>query len=118
MAEPLADGGEAHASVEELRAWIGFSVTGEIRKAARRTVEAFARRGADVSFLTNQYAIQRSECAATLIGTVKPKHLDSAVAAAETHIDEAATRRGSGGRRRRATVAGRAGRQRLPNRNR
>jgi L-galactose dehydrogenase len=46
------------------------------------------RHGADVSFLANQYSIQRSGCATTLIGTTKQQHLDSAVVAAEEPIDE------------------------------
>jgi L-galactose dehydrogenase len=60
----------------------------EICAAARRAVEVCQRRGADVSFLANQYSIQRSGCATTLIGTAKERHLDSAVAAAEKPIDE------------------------------
>ena len=60
----------------------------EIRAAARRMVQTCARLGTDVSFLANQFAIQRSNCATTLIGTVNPEHLDNAVAAAEAPIDE------------------------------
>jgi hypothetical protein len=60
----------------------------EICTAARRTVEVCQRHGADVSFLANQYSIQRSGCATTLIGTTKQQHLDSALAAAEEPIDE------------------------------
>ena len=56
--------------------------------AARRTVEVCQRHGADVSFLANQYSIQRSGCATTLIGTTKQQHLDSALAAADEPIDE------------------------------
>ena len=64
-------------------------VVGErICAAARRVVEVCERQGADVSFLANQYSIQRSGCATTLIGTAKQRHLDSAVAAAEEPIDE------------------------------
>jgi L-galactose dehydrogenase len=64
-------------------------VVGEqICAAARRAVEVCQRQGADVSFLANQYSIQRSGCATTLIGTAKQRHLDSAVAAAEQPIDE------------------------------
>ena len=61
---------------------------GEIRAGARRAVEAAERLGVDIAFLANQYSIQRSGCATTVIGTVKPHHLDSAVRAAETPIDE------------------------------
>jgi aryl-alcohol dehydrogenase-like predicted oxidoreductase len=67
---------------------IATVVGAEICAAARRAVEACQRRGADVSFLANQYSIQRSGCATTLIGTAKQRHLDSAVAAAEEPIDE------------------------------
>ena len=64
-------------------------VVGEgICAVARRVVEVCQRRGADVSFLANQYSIQRSGCATTLIGTTKQPHLDSAVAAVEEPIDE------------------------------
>jgi L-galactose dehydrogenase len=67
---------------------IKLPVTDELLAAARRIVRECARLGADVSFLANQYAIQRSGCATTLIGTVKPHHLESAVAAATTPIDD------------------------------
>jgi L-galactose dehydrogenase len=64
-------------------------VVGEqICATARRAVEVCQKRRADVSFLANQYSIQRSGCATTLIGTAKQRHLDSAVAAAEEPIDE------------------------------
>jgi L-galactose dehydrogenase len=60
----------------------------EICAVARRVVEVCQRRGADVSFLANQYSIQRSGCATTLIGTTNQRHLDSAVAATAKPIDE------------------------------
>jgi L-galactose dehydrogenase len=41
-----------------------------------------------VSFLANQYSIQRSGCATTLIGTTKQRHLNSAVEATAKPIDE------------------------------
>ncbi|WP_395310876.1 aldo/keto reductase [Mycobacterium sp. AMU20-3851] len=59
-----------------------------VRAAADRAREICLRRGADISFLANQFAIQRSGCATTLIGTTKAHHLDSAVRAATTPIDE------------------------------
>jgi L-galactose dehydrogenase len=52
-------------------------------------VELCAGRGVDVAFVANQYAIQRSGCATTLIGTGRSRHLHSAVTAAETPIDDA-----------------------------
>jgi aryl-alcohol dehydrogenase-like predicted oxidoreductase len=60
----------------------------KICTVARRTVEVCQRHGTDVSFLANQYSIQRSGCATTVIGTTKQQHLDSALAAAEEPIDE------------------------------
>jgi aryl-alcohol dehydrogenase-like predicted oxidoreductase len=59
-----------------------------VREAAARMVAHAASRGADIAFLANQYAIQRSGCATTLIGTGKISHLRSAVNAAEAEIDE------------------------------
>jgi L-galactose dehydrogenase len=67
---------------------IKLPVTDDLLAAARRIVRECARLGVDVSFLANQYAIQRSGCATTLIGTVKPHHLESAVAAATSPIDD------------------------------
>jgi L-galactose dehydrogenase len=60
----------------------------EIREAARRVVALCQARGVDVSFLANQYAIQRSQCPTTVVGTARPAHLDAAVAAATTPIDD------------------------------
>jgi L-galactose dehydrogenase len=57
----------------------------EISTIARRIVEVCQRQGADVSFLANQYSIQRSGCAT---GTTKQRHLDSALAAAQEPIAE------------------------------
>ena len=56
--------------------------------AARRVVELCRDRGVDVGFLANQFSIQRSGCATTLIGTTKPHHLASAVEAVSEPIDE------------------------------
>ena len=67
---------------------IASLVGDEIRAAGRRAVKVCQDRGADVSFLANQYSIQRSGCATTLIGTAKQRHLDSAVAAVDEPIDE------------------------------
>ena len=60
----------------------------QMRAAADRARGICGRRGADIAFLANQFAIQRSGCATTLIGTTKAHHLDSAVRAASTPIDE------------------------------
>lgn len=59
-----------------------------IQAAADRARAICTERGADISFLANQFAIQRSGCATTLIGTTKAHHLDSAVRAATELIDE------------------------------
>ena len=60
----------------------------EIIEAAERVKAICADAGVDVAFLANQFAIQRSGCPTTVIGTVKPKNLDSAVEAASAPIDE------------------------------
>jgi aryl-alcohol dehydrogenase-like predicted oxidoreductase len=59
-----------------------------IREAALRMADLCASRGADLAFVANQYSIQRSGCVMTVIGTSKSTHLRSAVAAAETSLDE------------------------------
>lgn len=66
----------------------GHPADPEIRAAAARVKALCAEAGANVSTLANQYSIQRSGCATTLIGTVNPQHLDDAVAAVESPIDE------------------------------
>lgn len=60
----------------------------EIIAAAERIKAICADAGVDVAFLANQFSIQRSGCATTVIGTVKPANLDSAVEAATAPIDE------------------------------
>lgn len=60
----------------------------EIIAAAERIKAICAEAGVDVAFLANQFSIQRSGCPTTVIGTVKPANLDSAVAAATAPIDE------------------------------
>lgn len=60
----------------------------EVIQAAGRVQQICVTHGVDISFLANQFSIQRSGTATTLIGTVNPKHMDSAIAAAETPIDE------------------------------
>jgi L-galactose dehydrogenase len=61
----------------------------QIVRAARRAAEACAQRGADIAFLANQFSIQRSGAATTIVGTTSTRHLDSAIAAESTPIDEA-----------------------------
>ena len=77
----LTPGGPRHSG--------GHPAGPEIRAAAGRVAAVCEANGADVSFLANQYAIQRSGCATTVVGTAKPAHLDAAVAAAGAPIDEA-----------------------------
>ncbi|TNC19266.1 aldo/keto reductase [Amycolatopsis alkalitolerans] len=60
----------------------------QIRAAARRAVDVCAKRGVDVAFLANQFSIQRSGAATTVVGTTNAKHLDSAIAAESSPIDE------------------------------
>jgi L-galactose dehydrogenase len=60
----------------------------DIQFAAQRARDICGRRDVDIAFLANQFSIQRSIAATTLIGTVKPDHLQSAVDAADTSIDE------------------------------
>lgn len=59
-----------------------------IRAAAAEMARMCADRGADIACVANQYAIQRSGCAATLIGTGKPHHLRSAVDAVTAELDD------------------------------
>ena len=60
----------------------------QIVDAARRAGEVCAERGADIAFLANQFSIQRSGAATTVVGTTKARHLDAAVAAEAAPIDE------------------------------
>jgi len=63
---------------------------GESVVAASRAVNTICQQhGVDIAFLANQFAIQRSGCPTTVIGTAKPHHLESAVRAAGAPIDEA-----------------------------
>lgn len=59
-----------------------------VRAASRRVNAICARRGVDIALVANQFAIQRSGCPTTVIGTTKPHHLESAVRAAVEPIDE------------------------------
>lgn len=56
--------------------------------AGQRMARAAAARGVDIAFLANQYAFQRVDCATTVIGTTNAAHVDAAVQALETPIDE------------------------------
>jgi L-galactose dehydrogenase len=59
-----------------------------ITDAARRAARVCAQRDADIALLANQFSIQRSGAATTVVGTTKARHLDAAVAAEATPIDE------------------------------
>jgi L-galactose dehydrogenase len=63
-------------------------VSDAVRAAASRVVDMCRQRGVDVAFLANQFSIQRSGCATTVVGTTKPHHLDSAVRAVSEPIDD------------------------------
>jgi aryl-alcohol dehydrogenase-like predicted oxidoreductase len=60
----------------------------DVEQVAHTVVELCERNGIDPAFLANQFAIQRSGTASTVIGTTKVHHLDSAVTAAEAPINE------------------------------
>ncbi|MCS5497705.1 aldo/keto reductase [Cnuibacter physcomitrellae] len=57
-------------------------------QAALRMSEVCEEAGASISFLANQYAIQRGGAVTTVIGTTTSVHLREAVEAATTTIDE------------------------------
>lgn len=59
-----------------------------VQQAAARMVAFCMQRGVDPAFVANQYAIQRSGCATTVVGVGKSKHLASAIEAVSTPIDE------------------------------
>lgn len=67
---------------------IDHPATSTIRAAAAQMIALCEGRGVDVAFVANQYSIQRSGCATTLIGTGKSGHLRSAVAATDMELDE------------------------------
>ncbi len=59
-----------------------------VQEAAAKMVALADERGADIAFIANQYAIQRTKTAATVVGAGKSRNLQSAIRAAETPIDE------------------------------
>lgn len=62
--------------------------TAAIHAAADAMRAACAEAGVDLSFLANQYSIQRTAAATTLVGTRSSAHLRAAVATASTPVDE------------------------------
>jgi L-galactose dehydrogenase len=58
-----------------------------VRRAAERMRMLAVERGVDISFLANQFAIQRTGAATTVVGAGRWAHVDSAIRAAETPID-------------------------------
>jgi L-galactose dehydrogenase len=70
------------------RIGIEHPASAEIRAAADAARKVAERHGIDISMLANQYAIQHSGCATTLVGTAKPAHLAQAVQAVTAPIDE------------------------------
>lgn len=65
-----------------------FMAPDEVLRAARAMAEECRRRGVDIAHLANQYAIQRSGAATTVVGTTNSAHLRSAIDAADAPIDE------------------------------
>jgi L-galactose dehydrogenase len=63
--------------------------TPEILEAARAMIDLCESAGVDVSDIANQYAIQRSGSPVTLVGTASSHHLNAAVGAMTSEIDEA-----------------------------
>lgn len=62
--------------------------TEEIRRSAQQMIALCRSEGVDISFIANQYAIQRAGAPTTVVGTVKSRHLRSAVDAVDAPIDE------------------------------
>ncbi len=62
--------------------------TAEIRESAQQMISLCREAGVDISFIANQHAIQRAGAPTTVVGTVKSRHLRSAVEAVDTSIDE------------------------------
>jgi L-galactose dehydrogenase len=62
--------------------------TAVIRQSAAKMVALCQQRGVDLAFVANQYAIQRSGCATTVVGVGKRRHLASAIDAVSTPLDE------------------------------
>ena len=60
-----------------------------VKNSAAKMVELCRKRGVDLAFIANQYAIQRSGCATTVVGVGRSRHLSSAVEAVSAPIDEA-----------------------------
>jgi L-galactose dehydrogenase len=59
-----------------------------VREAATKMIKLAETKGVDIAFLANQYAIQRTETATTVVGTGKSGNLRAAIEAAETPIDD------------------------------
>ena len=59
-----------------------------VRAAAAKMVALCKERGVDAAFIANQYAIQRSGCATTVVGVGKSRHLRSAIDAVSAPLDE------------------------------
>lgn len=70
------------------RADDSFMAPPVVLAAARAMVAECLARGADIAFLANQYAIQRTATITTVIGTTRLPHLRSAIDAATTPIDQ------------------------------
>lgn len=62
--------------------------TDAIKSAAAGVTRYCQELGVDVAFLANQFSIQRSGASTTVVGTTTAEHLETAVRAASTPIDE------------------------------
>jgi len=66
----------------------GHMAPAAVVDAALRMNAVCEAAGASISFLANQYAIQRSGAVTTVVGTTNRAHLREAVEAADAPIDE------------------------------
>ena len=57
-------------------------------RAAQQMARTAERRGADIAFVANQYALQRVDCDTTVIGSTNVDHLNAAVSALTTPLND------------------------------
>jgi len=60
----------------------------DIKAAASRAARYCWGKGADIGFLASQFSIQHSQCPTTVVGTATTEHLQNAIRAVTTPIDE------------------------------
>ncbi|WP_297102303.1 aldo/keto reductase [Tessaracoccus sp.] len=71
------------------RADSAHRASAEAKRAAERMSQICRVHGADLAFVANQYSIQQSGCVMTMIGAGSERHIEEAIVAASTPIDEA-----------------------------